>query len=543
MGLGILVSKIVGLARTMVFARYLGTSNAAGAYWFAFRIPNTLQNLFGEGVLSASFIPVYSSLLAKGEKREADKVANAVFGMVLLTTSVMVALGVLFSDRLVSTLASSEGFSDQTRALATVLVRLMFPGAGLMVGSAWCLGVLNSHRRFFLSYASPVVWNLAQIAALLYFGRYRAGTDAAGAQAEAQLTVYLSYGMVVGSLLQFLAQLPTVLSLLGSFRPSLSLASESVRKVYRALGPVMVSRGVVQLSAYVDMYFITRIGEQAVAVLGYAQQLSLLPISLFGMAVSASELPEMSSVTGSTEEIAQKLRVRINSGLGRIAFFVVPSVAAFLFLGDVVSGALFQRGHFGPNSSRYAWYVLMGSTLGLLAQTFGRLYSSAFYALKDTRTPFYFALIRVLLTAALAYVSVMYLPTLVHGPKLVGAVGVTATTGMVAWLEFALLRRSLGQRIGSTGFPLPRLLRLWTAAALAGGAGLLIKGALVRHFGPAPSLSTFPGGTVLPAPHLSGLLVGLLVLVPFGLLYFAVAQVLGVSELAPYLGRLRKRRG
>src|SRR4051812_9375759 len=155
---GILLSRIVGLVRNRVFAHYFGTSDAADAFRQAFRIPNFLQNLFGEGVLSASFIPVYAGLLARDDEEEAGRVAGAVLAILGLLTSVLVLLGMLATPQLIDVIA--YGFHGAKRELTIRLVRILFPGAGLLVMSAWCLGILNSHRRFFLSYSVPVLWNL-----------------------------------------------------------------------------------------------------------------------------------------------------------------------------------------------------------------------------------------------------------------------------------------------------------------------------------------------------------------------------------------------
>ena len=158
--LGILCSRLAGLVRQRVFAHYFGqTSAAADAFNAAFRIPNLLQNLFGEGALSGSFIPVYAASVARGETRHAVHVAGAVAALIGLVTSILVLFGILAAPLLVGLIA--PGFTGQARELTIVLVRILFPGAGLLVLSAWCLGILNSHHRFLLSYAAPVMWNAA----------------------------------------------------------------------------------------------------------------------------------------------------------------------------------------------------------------------------------------------------------------------------------------------------------------------------------------------------------------------------------------------
>jgi putative peptidoglycan lipid II flippase len=497
-GAGILISRIIGVIRQRVFAHYLGTSDAAGAFSAAFRIPNFLQNVFGEGALSASFIPVYANLLARGDQKEASRVADAVLTLLALATSVIVVIGILTTPFFVGLFAHS--FDPPTRELTTQLVRIFFPGAGLLVLSAWCLGVLNSHRRFFLSYTAPVVWNLAIIATLIWFGRR---------EDQFHLATYTAWGSVVGSALQFGVQMPTVLRLIKRLRPVLDIATENVRTVLRTFFPVFMSRGVVQISAFVDAMLAGLISPQAVAALTYAQSLYTLPVSLFGMSVSAAELPAMSSALGSQEQIAIQLRQRLDDGLRRIAFFIVPSVMAMMAFGDVMTGALYQTGKFGRTDSTYVWGILAGSTIGLLASTLGRLYASTYYALHDTRTPLQYAVIRVVLTTGLGYLSAIPLPHLIGIDPKWGAAGLTASAGVAGWIEFALLRRKLNQRIGHTGLPASYIARLW-AGALAG--------------------AVIGWGIKIMLPPLHPIIIAGFVLVPYGLTYFAVTAVMKIGE-------------
>src|SRR5256885_13213953 len=196
---GILLSRLAGLVRQSVFGHFLGTSDAADAYNAAFKIPNFLQNLLGEGVLSASFIPVYATLRAEGREDEARSVAGAVAGLLSLVTTVFTLLGVLATPWLIDAIA--PGFTGDKRELTVLLVRIFFPGTALLVLSAFCLGVLNSHHRFFLSYAAPVVWSAAQIAALLVGGHgFRLGPS--------DLAVVTAWGALGGPLLQVAGQCP-----------------------------------------------------------------------------------------------------------------------------------------------------------------------------------------------------------------------------------------------------------------------------------------------------------------------------------------------
>jgi putative peptidoglycan lipid II flippase len=527
-GAGILLSRIVGLVRQRVFAYYFGTSAAADAFNAAFRIPNFLQNIFGEGALSASFIPVYSGLLARENEEEADRVASAVLTLLALTTSLIVLLGVLTTPYLINFIA--PGFQGETRALAIRLVKILFPGAGLLVLSAWCLGVLNSHRRFFLSYTAPVIWNFAIIGALIWFGG-RGSRVAAGNVNEFQfgLAEWVAWGSVLGSGLQFAVQLPVVLGLIRRLRPVLEFKSKSVRMVIGNFFPVFFSRGVVQISAFVDALLASLLGTGAVAALTFAQSLYTLPVSLFGMSVSAAELPAMSSALGSDEEIKVQLRRRLDSGLRQIAFFIVPSALGFLALGDVMVAALYQTGRFTHADSLYVWAIIAGSAVGLLASTLGRLYASTYYALHDTRTPLRYAVVRVVLTIVLGYLCAIPLPPLLGIPLRWGAAGLTASAGVAGWIEFALLRRSLNHKIGRTGLPAPFIIKLWVAAFVAAGIGWGIK-------------------LALSAIHpLHPILTAIAVLVPYGVSYFLLTSMFGLAEANRIVGRftrlLRRGRG
>jgi putative peptidoglycan lipid II flippase len=258
-----------------------------------------------------------------------------------------------------------------------------------------------------------------------------------------------------------------------------------------------------------------------VAALSYAQTINQLPVSLFGMAVSAAELPAMSAALGTPEQIAAKLRARLAAGLGQIAWFVVPSAVAFMVLGDVVVAAIYRTGHFRHGDVLYVWSALAGSGVGLLAGTSGRLYSSAFYALRNTRTPLNFAVIRVALTLALGWFFSIPLPHLLGIDSRWGIAGLTLSAGIAAWLEYSLLRRAMHQRIGVVDYPASRVLRLWLAAIVAG----LLCYLLHRHL---PIHSTGARAAILTA---------IAVLIPYGALYIAFTVMLKV----PIPGSLVRR--
>lgn len=522
---GILLSRLAGLVRQRVFAHYLGTLDAADAYNAAFKIPNFLQNLLGEGVLSASFIPVYAQLRAKAEKlaqNEADarRLASAVAGLLGVVVAVLCLLGVLATPYLIDAVA--PGFTGEKRALTVQLVQIFFPGIALLVLSAFCIGVLNSHHKFFLSYAAPVVWSAAQIAALIYGGRSHAG-------GTATLALYAAWGSVAGALLQLLVQMPSVLRLLGGlgptgFWPTLGRGNAHAAEVVKNFVPVVTGRGVVQLSAYLDSFIASWLPTGGVAALGYAQTIYLLPISLFGMSISAAALPSMSAAQGEGGEEAQEaLRTQLQRGLRAIAYPVIPAVVALLVLGDVICAALFRTGRFGADQVSYVSAILAGSTIGLLAATQARLYSSAYYALKDTKTPLGFAALRVLATGVLGLICGLWLPRALHLDPELGAVGLTASAGVAGWGEFLLLQRGIHARIGRVSVPQRLQLELWGAAAIAGVVAVAVRFGL--EFAPAFLRHSWPRAAM--------------VLGAYGVTYLLVTNMLRVPEADAMLRKLR----
>ena len=262
-------------------------------------------------------------------------------------------------------------------------------------------------------------------------------------------------------------QLPTVMRYLWPLRLQLRGAGPHVRTVSTNFFPVFLSRGVVQISAYIDAWLGSFLGTGAVSALGYAQTLYTLPVSLFGMAVSAAELPAMSSAMGTDAEIASAIRQRLTQGIQQIAFFVIPSAVGFVVLGDVIVATIYRSGAFQHQDVLFVWGVLAGSAVGLLASTMGRLYSSAFYALRDTRTPLRFAVIRVTLTLGLGYVCALPLPRLLGIDQRWGAAGLTVSAGIAGWVEFMLLRRGLQRVVGAVPSGRSRILRLWAVALVA----------------------------------------------------------------------------
>ena len=501
---GIFLSRIAGLVREMFFARYFGTSVAADAWRAASRMPNVLQNLLGEGTLSASFIPEYSTLLEEGREEEAGRLAGAIFALLLAAAGALALLGVVLAPLLVTLF--TPGFDGVQRDLTVSLVRIMFPMTGVLVLSAWALGILNSHRRFFISYTAPVLWNAALIGALLIWG---------GRRDQADLILIFGWAALVGGALQFLVQLPWVLRLERSLRIRPDTSMASTRRTLRNAGPAVLGRGVVQLSTYIDIFLASWLVEGSVAAIGYAQQLYVLPVSLFGMSVAAAELPELSRQRGGDTEV---LRRRVEGGLRQIAFFVVPSAVGFITIGTYLIAALFQRGDFGADDTTWTHFVLMGYSVGLIASTGTRLFSSTFFALQDTKTPARYAAARVVVAGALGAGLMLAFGRFEVAGHPLSPAGLALGSGIASWLEWYLLRRELRRRIGDVLPPVGVLARMVGAAVVASAAGLAV-------------------GWLLPELH--RILAGGIVLAVYGAVYFGVAAALRLPEVGRTVGRVR----
>lgn len=518
---GIFSSRIVGLVRERVLAIYFGTSLYADVFSAGLRLPNVLQNLLGEGTLSASFIPVYSELLGQGRTREAGRVAGAMFALLVGVAGLIALLGIVLAPVLVTVF--TPGFAGERRELMITVVRIVFPMTGVLVLSAWALGILNSHRSFFVPYFAPVLWNAAIIAAFVVFGT-RLELDG--------LLMAAAWGALLGGVLQFGVQLPWVLRLDREIRINSGRREPAFKEAVRNAGPAILGRGVVQVSAYVDMMLASLLAIGALARLRYAQTLYVLPVSLFAMSVAAAELPELSR---ERNDASDALRLRAVAAQRRVAFYVVPSFVAFVLLGDVLVAGLYRAGAFGASDVRVVAWTLAAYSVGLLASTSTRVYQSAFFALRDTKTPARVAGLRVL-AAALAGSALMlqFEPVTVFdrtipaglfadvtiGGLPLGPVGLALGAALGAWLEWALLRALLRRRVGAVG----------------AGAG-----PLARMFGAALAGAAAGRGAALVLAGLGALPLAVFVAAVYGIVYFGVARLLGLAEARTVFAALLRR--
>ena len=436
------------------------------AYAFAVRIPNFFRNLLSEGALSASFVPVFSSFLEQKETDSARRLAQGMLGFLLSLSTLVVAIGVAMAPWIVEMIG--PGLQEKDIVLTTTLVRILFPMSGVMIVGAWCLGVLTSHRRFFLPFAAPVIWNLSQIVGLLIGTRMGWGP----------LVVVLTWSTLIGSVLQVGIQLPSVRNLLGTVRPKFDTRFEPTRRTIRNAGPVAAGQGVFQISSLTDAAIATLLLDGAIAGLYFAQRLVLLPMALFGASVAVAALPEMSR-QGNLDEI----QPYVISGFRRIIYFTVPSAVVLALFGDLITSIVYQRGQFDATSVRVVHWILAAYATGLVATSLLKLFTGVYHGIQDTRTPVKYASVSVIIGILTGASFAFWMNT--HGYGNRAAAGLALGGAIGAWINLGLL--SIGLR--SRGLPKFRdkvqgtILRVVMGAAIAGLVTWPMREALTRVLG------------------------------------------------------------
>ncbi|MFO0760713.1 MAG: murein biosynthesis integral membrane protein MurJ [Byssovorax sp.] len=487
---GIIVSRLFGLVRQRFVAHAFGTTALGDALAAAFRVGNITQNLLGEGTLSASFIPVYAKLRAEGRIKDATHFALSCLGLLILASLGASLAGVLFAPLLTRLIAT--GFDGERLAQTTDLVRILFPMTGLLVLSAWALGVLNAHRRFFLPYAAPVVWSLAQIAGLVVFGAWMHIEGV-------ELATLLAYSALVGAGLQLLVLLPAARGLLGELRPRFDRKDESVREAATRLPAALLGRGVIQISGLIDTALVSFLGAGAIASFNYAQTVYLLPMSLLGTGEAAAALPEMAGETAeqNRERRDAAVRKRLGASLARVTVLTVPATLAFLLLGRELITLLLQSGSFDRAATNRVEPLLAAYGFALLGNASGRVLTTTSYAIGDAKTPARYAVYRVVASTLVALALMRFFDVM----------GVVLGAVIAAWVETFALGYKLRTQIGGLGLdqiPVQKtlLLGVCSVGPAYGLRWLLPESFTATTLGSAVVLAVFGAAFAVAAPGL-----------------------------------------
>lgn len=513
---GILISRVFGLVRDRVLAYAAGLGPAADGFLAALRVPNVLQNLLGEQALSASVLPLYRQLLEQRLHWTRRAFALRVLLLLTLASGVLAAVGVLVAPWLVRLLVSGWTPGSQEFELVVLALRWLFPMAALLVLAAWCLAILNSHQRFFLPYAAPVLWNVAIVTALIAL-LLRTG----GEPSARQLVLWASLGGLAGGALQLVVQLPVALRLLG--RPGPEGGSEAVtgesdgrretRLALRRFGPAFIGRGAGQVGSFVELHLASRLSAGTVASLGFAARPYQLALALLGTSVVVPELPALSALATAGDRSA--LRRRLRAALGRAAFLTVPGTAGLALFAPLIVAALFQNGRFQEAESWRAGLVCAVYAAALVPTVLARLHQNVFFALGDTRTPAVVSWLRLVVLVLVASLTMRPLDRVsvdavapgVAGGGTLGAVGLALGSVAAALFELAVLATLNSRRHELRHvYPwreLPSLLAITAAAMAAAWAARAL------------------GSSLHPIPA------ALLVVAVAGLAYFGLARLIG----------------
>ena len=486
---GIGLSRFSGVARSVLVTNILGIGLIGDAFAAAQRVPNILQNLFGEGALSAAFVPEYSRLL-ESDPEEAGKLAGGILSFLLCLVAGLTAVAFLATEPITRSIA--WGFTGERFDLTVQLVRIIILGTAVLVMSAWCLAILNSHGRFFLGYAAPVAWNICQIIVLIVL----AISEVTGSTAAEAL----AWALVIGSLIQVLIQIPTVLRGNRNIRFNLLWKEPSTALVLRRFAPAVAGRGALQLSSFMDLALASLLSIGAASALAAAQAIYLLPVALIATSIAAVELPELSRSPDTAT-----IHARVNKRLLQMLWLVGPILALYLAAGAPIADFLFNlgglRNSIDPGDLTVIGFALGAYALGLPALLSSRLLQSVCFSTGDTTTPSRIALARVLLSAGLGLVLMFQFEQVVvinqtlvgfgdwnfvwgplpdaarnaqQLPPRLGPVGLALGSAIGAWFEFWWLRKHVLnewsiERLTKSGLwkhTVPALIALGTALAL-----------------------------------------------------------------------------
>jgi len=383
------LSRIAGYARDVVIAYFFGASAATDAFWVAFRIPNLLRRLFGEGSLTISFIPVFTQYLETKDKEEAKKIADAVFTILVFLLVLISIGGILLSPYIVKLFAA--GFDQSTFDLAVSLNRIMFPYILFISLTALSMGVLNSLRHFFAPAISPVILNICIIIAVLFFyNNFNVPVYAAAA------------GVIAGGVLQFLFQLPFLYGRGFLFSVRKQVRHPAVKKIGLLIIPQLFGVAVYNLNILVNTQYASFMSEGTISYLYFSERLIEFPLGIIAVSIATVLLPSLSSHVANKD--FDKFRETYSFTLRLMFFILIPALVGLIVLREPICNLLYQRGEFDYAATIFTSQALLGYAVGLWAVGGIRITAPAFYSMQDTKTPVIIAFIAFIANAVLGYV-------------------------------------------------------------------------------------------------------------------------------------------
>ena len=463
--LGVVASRVLGLVRNAVLASYFGATREYEAYVAAIAVPDTVFQVLAGGAMGAAFIPVFARYLAQEDQEEAWRLSSSAITLAALLTGTIALVLFVFARPVMDVVVS--GRDEEFKDLATGLVRIMLLSPAIFAVSGFLTSVLNSFQRFFWAALAPLMYNLGIIAGAVLL--------------HDQLGIYgVAWGVAAGAVGHLLIQVPGLIQVGATYRPLVDWRHPGVREVGRLVVPRMFGLGVSQTNQLVTTIFLASyLAAGSMAYLNYAWLVMMVPLGVFGMAVSTAVFPTLARQIAAHEQ--GEMRELFALTLRMILFLTIPATVGLVVVGEPIVRLLFERDSFTPAVTRATTIALTYYALGLAGHSIVEIVDRAFYALHDTRTPVKAAALAVLLNIALSAAVVL---DALGGviPRQHAYAGLALANAVAAWIEASLLvwwlRRRLG-RIGSTALG-AAVLRYVAAALVMGGLLALLDDWLLR---------------------------------------------------------------
>lgn len=452
--IAVMFSRVLGLVREMVFAAVFGAGFLADAFQAAFKISNTLRDLFAEGALSAAFVKVFTDYQVKRTEEEAWRLASMVLNALAIVLCVVVIAGIFLSPMLITALA--KDFSPEKARLATILTQIMFPFILLVALAAVAMGVLNTKGRFGIPASASTAFNVFSIVFGLGLAYWLSGGEMAGKPtdvhalppASAQWAIIgMAVGVLIGGAAQFLIQVPSLLKVGFRFSPIVSFTDPGVLQVAKLMAPAILGVSAVQLKVFIDVFLLSSI-EGGNSWLPYAFRLMQFPIGVFGVAVGTASIPMLSRLAA--ENKLSDFRNTLSSSIRLVFLLTLPSACGLVVLSQPIIRLIYERGLFTPVSTDMTAFALIGYSIGLTGYAAIKVLSPSFYALDDVRTPMMVSLCSVVIYPFAGYFLMQFFSRFYvtpATPKGLAHVGLTVATSLIALISFSLLTFMMRRRI------------------------------------------------------------------------------------------------